>query len=228
MRRLAMSQGSFYDVLGVRQEATPSEIKQSYRRAALHWHPDKAHPDDKVIAERKFKEVSEAYTVLSDAQQRELYDLYLNCLPAGYVEVADPDEGPSAGYVRVPVRDWQEFRRLLSNGMQQQQSSAGRRKDPGSTRQSRGRQDDADNDPNDPPVSLLEWLALGSVATAVFAVAGWYHLRRQWLEAMPMHIWYYHVEYTAPLGLLMSPFFFGSVPFKEAAGWLRAALEAED
>lgn len=64
----------YYEVLGVNREATPEEIKQAYRRAALKFHPDK-NPGD-PSAEARFKEVSEAYHVLSDADRRAHYDRF--------------------------------------------------------------------------------------------------------------------------------------------------------
>uniref|UniRef100_A0A8C6URC2 DnaJ heat shock protein family (Hsp40) member B6a n=1 Tax=Neogobius melanostomus TaxID=47308 RepID=A0A8C6URC2_9GOBI len=65
----------YYQVLGVQREASPDDIKKAYRKLALRWHPDK-NPDNKIEAERKFKELSEAYEVLSDANKRSLYDRY--------------------------------------------------------------------------------------------------------------------------------------------------------
>ena len=62
----------YYSILGVEQSATPEQLKKAYRKKALQYHPDK-NPDDKE-AEEKFKEVSEAYEVLNDAQKRQLYD----------------------------------------------------------------------------------------------------------------------------------------------------------
>ncbi|KAF6714623.1 DnaJ-like protein subfamily B member 6 [Oryzias melastigma] len=63
----------YYQVLGVRRDASADEIKKAYRKLALRWHPDK-NPDDKEDAEKKFKELSEAYEVLSDANKRGIYD----------------------------------------------------------------------------------------------------------------------------------------------------------
>jgi DnaJ family protein B protein 6 len=64
---------TFYEVLGVQETATQEEIKKSYRKLALKWHPDK-NPDNKEEAEEKFKSISEAYSVLSDPQKRREYD----------------------------------------------------------------------------------------------------------------------------------------------------------
>jgi len=64
----------YYETLGVARSATSEEIKKAYRQKALQFHPDK-NPDNKE-AEKHFKEVSEAYEVLSDEKKRETYDRY--------------------------------------------------------------------------------------------------------------------------------------------------------
>ena len=81
----------FYQVLGVPDTATPEEIKKSYRRLAKQFHPD-ANPNNPQAAER-FKEISEAHTVLSDAEQRSKYD---RMRKYGAFGGAGP-RGPSAG-----------------------------------------------------------------------------------------------------------------------------------
>jgi molecular chaperone DnaJ len=65
----------FYEVLGVSKTASIEEIKSSYRKAAMKWHPDR-NPDNKDEAEIRFRECTEAYSVLSDAQKRQIYDTY--------------------------------------------------------------------------------------------------------------------------------------------------------
>ncbi len=65
----------YYEVLSVDRGASPEEIKSAYRKAALRWHPDR-NPDNKTEAEEKFREATEAYSVLSEAQKREVYDRY--------------------------------------------------------------------------------------------------------------------------------------------------------
>src|SRR5512136_154974 len=66
----------YYEVLGVSKNASLDEIKKAYRELAMKYHPDRVSSDQKKEAEEKFKEISEAYAVLSDSQKRALYDQY--------------------------------------------------------------------------------------------------------------------------------------------------------
>ena len=63
----------YYKILGVAKTAKDDEIKKAYRKLALKWHPDK---NKNAGAEEKFKEISEAYDVLSDKEKREIFDKY--------------------------------------------------------------------------------------------------------------------------------------------------------
>ncbi|GMJ13145.1 hypothetical protein like AT1G59725 [Hibiscus trionum] len=65
----------YYNILKVSRGATEEDLKKSYKRLAMKWHPDK-NPINKKEAEAKFKQISEAYDVLSDPQKRQIYDLY--------------------------------------------------------------------------------------------------------------------------------------------------------
>ncbi len=69
-----MSKRDYYDVLGVNKDASEDEIKKAYRKKAMKFHPDRNTDDPK--AEKKFKEASEAYEVLGDAQKRQRYDQF--------------------------------------------------------------------------------------------------------------------------------------------------------
>ena len=81
-----MAKRDYYEVLGVGRNADAKEIKSAYRKLAKKYHPD-MNPGDKQ-AEQKFKEVTEAYNVLSDTEKKKLYDQF------GFAAF---EEGASAG-----------------------------------------------------------------------------------------------------------------------------------
>ncbi len=69
----------YYEVLGLQKGASEDDIKQAYRKAALKWHPDRwvnGTDAEKKTAEEKFKEASEAYSILSDPDKRQKYDQF--------------------------------------------------------------------------------------------------------------------------------------------------------
>lgn len=72
-----LKEKDYYTILGVYPEASGEEIKKAYRKLALQYHPDRNRSPE---AEEKFKEITEAYSVLSDEGKRALYDCYLSYL----------------------------------------------------------------------------------------------------------------------------------------------------
>ncbi len=86
---MADNKRDYYEVLGVEKGVSEDELKKAYRKLAMKYHPD-TNPDDKD-AEQKFKEVNEAYSVLSDKDKRARYDQF------GHAGV-DPNFGAGGGY----------------------------------------------------------------------------------------------------------------------------------
>lgn len=78
MGKMECSQGSpsYYSVLGIRTDSSIEEIRRAYRKLAMKWHPDKWTRTPSVLGEakRKFQQIQEAYSVLSDQRKRTVYD----------------------------------------------------------------------------------------------------------------------------------------------------------
>ena len=97
----------YYEILGVSKTATDDELKKAYRRLAKKYHPD-ANPDNKEEAEKKFKEVNEAYEVLSDPQKRKMYDQFGTVDPQGFGGTGGPFGGRN-GYYSYTSSSWDDF-----------------------------------------------------------------------------------------------------------------------
>jgi DnaJ-class molecular chaperone len=91
-----MASGDYYDILGVEKTASDAELKRAYRKQALEWHPDRNKSKE---AESKFKQINEAYEVLSDSQKRAAYDQYGHDAfkQGGFGNVASQQQGPFGG-----------------------------------------------------------------------------------------------------------------------------------
>ena len=103
----------YYEILGVPRNATQEEIKRAYRRLIRKYHPD-LNPNDPT-AEERFKEIREAYEVLSDPKKRELYDRYGHAWrqfaeggAGAFSAGGQPQGGPFGGYRRVVITEGPE------------------------------------------------------------------------------------------------------------------------
>src|SRR6185436_5813248 len=90
---------NYYDILGIQKGATEEEIKSAFRKLAHKYHPDKKGGDEK-----KFKEVSEAYAVLSDKKRRAEYDTYGRTFAGG-----GPQQGGFGGFDFSNFQGFQGF-----------------------------------------------------------------------------------------------------------------------
>ncbi len=73
---MSSNKKDYYDILGVSKTSSESDIKQAYRKLAREHHPDMVKDGDKNKAEERFKEINEAYQILSDPQKRKMYDQF--------------------------------------------------------------------------------------------------------------------------------------------------------
>ena len=85
-----MAKADYYETLGVARDAGEAELKKAYRRLAMKYHPDR-NPGDKA-AEERFKEIAEAWEVLSNPEKRVLYDRF------GHAGVNGPGGGAGGGF----------------------------------------------------------------------------------------------------------------------------------
>ena len=92
----------YYEVLGVSKTATEDELKKAFRKLAKQYHPD-ANPNNKEEAEKKFKEINEAYETLSDPQKRKMYDQFGPDGPQGF------GGGGTGGYYSTGFEGFSDF-----------------------------------------------------------------------------------------------------------------------
>lgn len=90
-----MAKQDYYEILGVSKTAEEREIKKAYKRLAMKYHPDRNQGDKE--AEAKFKEIKEAYEILTDAQKRAAYDQY------GHAAFEQGGMGGGGGLAAVPT-----------------------------------------------------------------------------------------------------------------------------
>jgi molecular chaperone DnaJ len=115
-----MAKRDFYEILGVERTVSADELKKAYRKQAVKFHPDK-NPGDKA-AEEKFKELGEAYEILSDPQQRAVYDRH------GHAAF---DKRSGGGFSRAQAHDpFDIFREVFGGGSILDELFGGGRNDP--------------------------------------------------------------------------------------------------
>ena len=119
----------YYEVLGITRGASPDDIKKAYRKLAVQFHPDK-NPGDKK-AEERFKELSEAYEVLSDTQKRQMYDQFGHA--ANAAGAGNPGGFDAQGFGGASINDifGDMFGDLFGGGGGASRGGAGRRRNTG-------------------------------------------------------------------------------------------------
>lgn len=112
----------YYEILGLSKDASAEDIKKTYRKLALKYHPDR---NKEAGAEEKFKEISEAYAVLSDSEKRSQYDRFGHAGIDGQYSAEDIFRGGGLQRFRRYIRDvlrWREQKR--SYGPQERSRSS--------------------------------------------------------------------------------------------------------
>lgn len=104
---MAVSYQDYYEILGVGRNATEKEIKAAYRKLARKWHPDLHPGKQKKEAEEKFKQINEAYEVLSDPEKRAKYDRLGSNWRAGQDFEPPPDMGDPGGWQFYTAGDFE-------------------------------------------------------------------------------------------------------------------------
>ena len=94
-----MTQRDYYEILGVNKSAPEDDIKRAYRKLAMKYHPDRVSADQRKDAEERFKEISEAYAVLSDGQKRAQYDRFGHAGINGHYSMEDIFRGADFGSI---------------------------------------------------------------------------------------------------------------------------------
>ncbi|AKI97087.1 molecular chaperone DnaJ [Kosmotoga pacifica] len=98
----------YYEILGIARDASKDDIKRAYRKLVKQWHPDAYKGDNKKAAEEKFKEIQEAYEVLSDPQKRAMYDRFGYVGEPGYTG-GGRTAGTSGGFFEDIFGDFQDI-----------------------------------------------------------------------------------------------------------------------
>jgi DnaJ-class molecular chaperone len=145
---MAVKFRDYYEVLGIKRDATEDQVRQAFRRLARKFHPD-VNPGDRT-AEDKFKEINEAYEVLSDPEKRKRYDR----LGANWKDGAEFTPPPDWGGVRVEYGNIGDifsgsgfsdfFETLFGGGRTTAQSDTGQRRRSGRSRPAKGQDSEAE------------------------------------------------------------------------------------
>ena len=109
----------YYEVLGVARDATGDDIKKSYRKLAMKFHPDRNLNGDAKKAEERFQEAKEAYEVLSDVPKRADYDLYGHAGVSGGYTTTDTTPPPYEDLMQACMREEQRTRASIEEELEE-------------------------------------------------------------------------------------------------------------